>query len=73
LSGSDGACKLPIFGWGFINISRGWNRSKLVKTIVLGEIEVLLVLMIDRISRNGVGVDDREGLDSKSLLEHCFI
>jgi hypothetical protein len=40
---------------------------------VLGKIKVLLVFVVDRISWNCVRVNDREGLDSKSLLEHSVI
>jgi hypothetical protein len=36
---------------------------------VFGEIEVGLILMIDPISGDGMGIDDREGLDGEGLFD----
>jgi len=40
---------------------------------MLGKIQMLLIFVVDWISWDGMWIDEREGLDSESLLDSGFI
>jgi hypothetical protein len=73
LGGSDGTCELPVSCGCLRDISSGGYSSESIDAEVLRKIEMLFIFVIDLVSGNCVGVNEREGFNRECLLEGKFI